>query len=451
MKQDFRKVNRPLVQLGKLSIYFALAWFLPPQAASAQWPQFGGPHRNFMCETKGLAAKWAEDGPKKLWTRELGDGYATIVADGGVLYTMYRTGDDEFTVALDEKTGKTVWEHKNPSPFTKLMAEFGPGPHSTPLLVGDRLYTIGTNAVLHCFDKKTGKVLWLHDLPKEFNGDIPGRGYGASPIAYKSTVILAVDRKREDEEDGDKAEENKEAKPVEGQSLMAFDQATGDVVWKAHDYPVSYASPILIRFEGEEQLVLLMEKEIIGVNPDDGTLLWHHAMKPEGANLATPVWIAPDMLFCSSAYDSGSRVLKLSKKDGKTVPEELWYSRKMRVHHANAIPVGDYVYGSSGDFGPAFFMGVNLKTGEIAWRERGFAKSTCVYADGKFILLDEDGQLGLATATPEGLTVHSKCKLTERYSWAAPTLVGAKLYLRDRKNILALDLSADGAGAGLTN
>jgi len=430
---------------------FALTSSILSQPASAQWTQFGGPNRNFMCDSKGLAAKWPEEGPKKLWTRELGDGYATIIADGGILYTMYRTGDDEFSVALDEKTGKTVWEHKNPSPFTKLMAEFGPGPHSTPLLVGDRLYGIGTNAVMHCYDKKTGNILWMHDLPKEFGGDIPGRGYGSSPIAYKNTVIVAVDRKREDEGGDAKAEENKEAKPVEGQSLMAFDQSTGKVTWKAQDYPVSYASPILIRFESEEQLVLLMEKEIIGVNPDNGTLLWHHPMKPEGANLATPLWIAPDMLFCSSAYDSGSRVLKLTKKEGKTVPEEVWYSRKMRVHHANAIPLGDYVYGSSGDFGPAFFMGVNVKTGEIAWRERGFAKATCVYADGKLILLDEDGQLGLATATPQGLTVHSKCKPAERYAWAVPTLVGTKLYLRDRKNILAIDLSAEGAGSNVTN
>jgi len=305
--------------------------------------------------------------------------------------------------------------------------------------------------VMHSYDKKTGKVIWMHDLPKEFNADIPGRGYGSSPIAYKNTVIVAVDRKREDERGGDKAEENKEAKPVDGQSLMAFDQATGSVVWKAHDYPVSYASPILIRFEGEEQLVLLAAKEIIGLNPDNGTLLWHHAMKPEGASLATPVWIGPDMLFCSSAYDSGSRVIKLTKKEGKTVPEELWYSRKMRVHHANAIPLGDYVYGSSGDSGPAFFMGVNVKTGEVAWRERGFAKSTCVYGDGKFILLDEDGQLGLATATPQGLTVHSKFKPAERYAWAAPTLVGTKLYFRDRKNIFAFDLSTEAAGASVTN
>ena len=451
MRQHFIRMDRALVRFCEASLWCAMVSTALPKSASAQWPQFGGPNRNFMCDTKGLASKWPDEGPNKLWSRELGDGYATIIADGGILYTMYRAGDDEFTAALDERTGKTLWEHKNLSPFTKLMAEFGPGPHSTPLLVGDRLYTIGTNAVMHCFDKKVGKVIWMHDLPKEFSADIPGRGYGSSPIAYKDTVFVVVDRKREGEGGGDKPEESKEATPVEGQSLMAFDLATGGVVWKAHDYPASYPSPILVRFEGEDQLVLLMEKEIIAVNPANGTLLWHHAMKPEGANLATPVWIAPDMIFCSSAYDSGSRVIKLAKKEGKTVPEELWYSRKMRVHHANAIPLGDYVYGSSGDFGPAFFMGVNVKTGEIVWRERGFAKSTCVSADGKLILLDEDGQLALATATPQGLTVHSKCKLTERYSWAAPTLVGTKLYLRDRKNILALDLSAKGAGGNVTN
>lgn len=451
MKSAFNEVVRSFRGFGWTLLLFVLASCRPPSTASTQWAQFGGPHRNFVCDAQGLATQWPDDGPKKLWTRELGDGYATIVADGGVLYTMYRVGEDELTIALNAESGKTVWEHKIPSPFTKLMAEFGPGPHSTPLLIGDRLYTIGTNAVMHCFDKKSGKVLWMHDLPKEYDGDIPGRGYGSSPIAYKNTVIVVVDRKRKGEGEGDKAEEAEETKPVEGQSLMAFDQSTGSVAWKAHDYPASYPSPILIRFEGEEQLVLLMEKEIIGVNPENGALLWHHVTKPEGANLSTPVWIAPDMLFCSSAYDSGSRVIKLSRKDGKTVPEELWYSRKMRVHHANAIPLGDYVYGSSGDFGPAFFMGVKVKTGEIAWRERGFAKSTCVYADGKLILLDEDGQLALATATPQGLTVHSKCKLTERYSWAAPTLVGAKLYLRDRKNILALDLSAEGAGISGSN
>jgi len=415
-------------------------------AASAQWPQWGGPNRNFMLESAPLADSWPEEGPRRIWHRELGDGYSTIVVDDDVLYTTYRTNEDEFTVALDANTGKTIWEHKNPSPFTSTMGQFGPGPHSTPLIVGNRLFTIGTNALLNCFDRRTGEVLWKHDLPGEFGAPIPERGYACSPIAYKGTVIVPVDRQRPDEDD-DSSEENREDEEteakenVEGQTLVAFDQATGEVVWKSQDYPVPYSSPVLIDFDGQEQLVFLMQHEMIGVNPADGELLWKHEFDPEGFHCATPLWTGDDLLFVSSAYGVGSRVIRLVKKDGKTVPEELWYNKKLRIHHGNAIRIGDYVYGSSGDFGAALFMGINIHTGERLWVNRDFAKATCLYADGKLIILDEDGQLALATATPEGLTVHSKCKVaTEEYAWAAPTLVGTTLYVRDRQHIMALDL-----------
>lgn len=411
-------------------------------AANAPWPQWGGPSRNFMAEAEGLADRWPEEGPRKLWHRELGDGYATILVEDGRLYTMYRKDKNEFTIALDAKTGKTLWEHRNPSPTTRLMEEFGAGPSSTPLLVGHRLFSVGTNMVMHCFDKRTGQILWKHDLVAEYGASVPGRGYCASPIAYKNMVIVAVDRKHEDAEGGESEGESasKPADPREGQSLMAFDQSSGSPIWKSQDYPVSHSSPILIEFAGAPQLVFLMAKEMIGVNPDNGDLLWHHPFKPEGVNLATPLWNGDDLLFCSSAYDSGSRVVKLTQKDGKTIPEELWYTRKMRIHHGNAVRVGDYLFGSSGDRSPAFFMSLNIKTGKVAWRERGFKKATCVYGDGKLIILDEDGTLALTTATPEGLTVHSKCTIAERYAWAAPTLVGRTLYVRDRKHIMALDL-----------
>jgi len=408
-----------------------------------QWEQWGGPNRNFMVESPPLADTWPDGGPRKLWHRELGDGYSTIVADDGLLYTMYRVDEDEYTVAIDEATGETVWEHKNPSPFTPLMAQFGPGPHATPVVAGNRVFTIGTNAVMHCLDKRNGKVLWKHDLAGEYGAPVPGRGYGCSPICYKNTVIVGVDRVRgggrdEGEDEGAAAPE-REQPPAE-QSLMAFDQRRGDVVWRSQDYPISYASPILINFETEEQLVFLMEREMMGVNPNNGSLLWHIPFEQEGANLATPYWNGKDLIFCSSAYDSGSRTVRLTKKEGKTVPEELWYSRKMRIQHGNVVQIGDNVYGSSGDFGPAFFVSVDINTGEVGWRTRGFKKSTCLLADGKLIILDEDGELTLATVTPEGLNVHSQCTIAERYAWAAPTLVGTKLYVRDRKHIMAFDL-----------
>ncbi len=424
---------------------FIVALSLCSVPAVAQWPQFGGPNRDFKVNSKGLAEKWPENGPKKIWERDLGDGYSTIVVDDGLLFTMYRTGEDEFSVALDAKTGKTIWEHKQPSPSTEVMNQFGPGPHATPLVDGVLVYTIGTNGMLNAFEKKSGDVIWSHDLVKEYNGYIPDRGYGNSPLTYKDALIFVLDRPRED--DDSKPKEGEPKKNTEGgissaQSVVALNKTTGELMWTSQDMPVGYASPIHIKFDGKDQLVFVMRKDMIGLNADTGELLWQHELKPEGANITTPVFDGKDTFFMSSAYDSGSRAIKLSKKDGKIVPEELWYSRKMRVHHGDAILLDDYIYGSSGDFGPAFFMAINLKTGETAWRERGFSKANCVYADGKLILLDEDGQLALVTVDPKGWKILSQAKVAERYAWAAPTLVDKTLYIRDRKKIMALDLSA---------
>ena len=56
-------------------------------------------------------------------------------------------------------------------------------------------------------------------------------------------------------------------------------------------------------------------------------------------------------------------------------------------------------------------------------------------------MIDEDGKLVLATPTPAGLTIHSEVALLNHNAWTVPTLVGTTLYVRDRKIILALDLS----------
>lgn len=407
---------------GSLALSFALALGAISSEACGQWPQWGGPNRNFEVDTSALAAEWPKEGPKRLWHRPLGDGYSTVTVADGKLYTMYRKDGKEYTISLDAKTGKTLWEKGESVEVTKLMTQFGEGPHSTPLISGDRLFTIGVNCLLRCFESKTGEVLWQHDLAKEFGMEIPGRGYSSSPIEYKDTIILPV---------GGKA----------GQSMMAFDKSTGKVVWKNQDFEPTHSSPILIEFHGKPQLIVFMGAELVGLNPEDGSLLWQQEHPTQyGANLATPVWDGKDILFFSAAYNSGSRCIKLVMKDGKVATEELWFSKKMRIHHGNVILAGGYAYGSSGDFGPAFLMCADLLTGKLAWRERGFAKSTFLHGAGKLIILDQDGQLGLAEISPQGIKVRSRCKIAEPYAWAAPTLVGTILYVRDREHIMALDL-----------
>jgi len=398
-----------------------LVFALGIASAALEWPQFGGPYRNFKSDSTGLPPAWPGSGPKKLWSRDLGEGYSSIVVDGTLLYTMYRQGSQEVVLAADVNSGKTIWENRYEAPFQPgMQMENGSGPHSTPLVTASAVITAGILGKFQALEKKSGKVLWLHELFKKFGGQTPGRGYACSPVAYKDTVIMKVGG--------------------EGAAVVAFRQKDGSVAWKKQNFAPSPSSPLLINISGQDQLVVFMGDLVAGLNPNNGELLWSHPHRTDwGLNISTPIWGDDNILFISSAYSGGSRALQLSLSQGKTTVKELWFTNRMRLHHGNAIRIGDYVYGSSGDFGPAPLTAVEVKTGKIAWQDRSFSKTTMVHADGKLVLLDEDGHLALATISPAGLKVLSKVALLQRNAWTAPTLVGTRLYVRDRKTMMALD------------
>ena len=405
----------------------------------AGWSQWGGPTRDFKAPSTGLAAAWPEGGPRQVWSRALGEGYSAIVTDGSALFTIYRppkgliativgkftsaAGDPEVVIALDAATGRTLWEHTYDAPILSGMGmEYGPGPHSTPLVLGDLVYAVGVTGKLHALDKHSGRVVWAHDLWGQMGGTKQGRGYACSPLAYGSTVIMALGGP--------------------GQAMAAFDQKTGKLVWKAGSFSLSPSSPLLIRVDGQEQMVVFHADGIAGLDPGSGATLWSHPHATQyGLNISTPVWGPDNLLFVSSAYDGGSRVLELKQTGGKTAVRELWFNRRMRIHIGNAIRLGDLVIGSSGDFGPGILTAVNVRTGAVAWQERGLSRASAVHADGKLIVLDEDGVLGLAYPDAQGLNLRSRAEVLTNRAWTIPTLAGTKLYLRDRVNIKALELS----------
>ena len=405
--------------------------------AADEWPQWGGPHRNFIVEASGLAEKWPESGPPVIWSRPLGTGHSAIVAADGRLFTMYRVGNgrvrqgpweaEEAVIALDAGTGRTLWEYKYPS--RREDFGFGAGPHSTPIVVGERLFTFGTNKQLHAFDTRTGRLLWSHDLVKAFSSPpllirpVVKAGYGCSPIAYKDTIICSVGGP--------------------GQSVMAFRQSDGHVVWKSGDFLTSEAAPILIELAGRSQLVVFGGGTVNGLDPENGRVLWSHPHDPgNDLNCATPIWGRDNVLFVSSAYKAGSRAIRLVQRGTATMPEELWFTNRTRFMFLNAIRIGDFIYGTTGDFGPAFLTALDLKTGEAKWQQRGFSRASLLYADGKAIILEEDGDLSLATLSPDGATILSQAKAFETMSWTVPTLVGTTLFARDREKIVAFHLGA---------
>src|SRR5688572_28203937 len=395
-----------LVALSRVPPASVLLAILLAAPASAQWPQWGGKDRNFQSSATGLADAWPEAGPRRLWERPLGAGYSSIVADGGLLYTMYRSGEDEVVVALGAKTGATEWEHK------VRTTRWKEPPNSTPVVAGDRIYTLGYTGILSALDKSSGKLAWSHDLIEEYGAKCPQFGFAASPLAHDGSLILPMGGA--------------------GTGVAAFALADGKLLWHDHDLEEIYASPLLIQVEGEAQVVVLAAQRIVGLSPETGELLWSETLEGE-QNIATPVWCA-DGLLCVTA-SPGSIGFRLSKADGKTRVERAW-KNEVALPQTTVVRAGDYLYGSTGEHVTA----IHAKTGEVAWKEPGFSLANLISADGKILALDTEGVLALATAGPDAWKVSSRVSLLKPQAFTAPTLADKSLYLRDLEKIIAIDL-----------
>lgn len=421
----------------------------------AQWSQWGGPNRNFTVDNPRLADFWPKEGPKRLWHRKLGDGCSTIVCDEGVLYTMYRKGctsDSEYTIAVDQATGKTIWEYENRTPriSSKEDGWGGEGPNSTPLVVGDYVYSIGLRGVIHCFDKKSGAVVWRRDLVTEFGSHAPSTaiGYSCSPIAYKNSVITSSGRDwtfhHENPSGGTGKMRDTDTKGT-GHTYIALDQKTGVVLWRTLYFPADCSSPILIRFAGQDQLVGQTRTGLVGVNPENGSLLWRHAWPRENA-YTTPVWDENGLVFYTTGAGDPGHVIRLLDRSGAITTEDVWSSQKMKSWVATPVLMGDYLVGGTGS-DPGFLVAMHMQTGKVSSRERGYNGPSFVSAGDKLLILSQDGWLTLATLQSGSLTVLSKCKVAERYSFSVPTLAESTLYVRDRKHMMAFELGEADAGS----
>lgn len=391
-------------------------------AADAPWPQFAGPTRDFNVTGVDITTAWPESGPKRLWQHNLGDGYSSIVVADDTLYTMYHADGKDHVVALSPEDGAVRWDFAYDAPFPPdTDTSFGPGPRSTPLAAGERLVTVSVGGLLHCLDRKSGKPLWQHDLVKEYGGNIPTFGYAASPLLFDGRVIVAVGG--------------------EGKGVVAFRLADGSIDWATGDDKCAYSSPVIIEVDGQKQLVVLMAKQIVALKPENGDRLWTFAHETfADVNAALPVWGKDNLLFVTSAYRTGSRMLKLNRNGDGTDVEQIWNAERIGVHHGAVVRVDDMLIGSVGMMGPAFLVGVDAKSGEQLWKQRGVAKANVMRVGDRFLVLGEDGELMLAKADRKGLEVLCKAAILERSSWTPPTVVGSRVYVRDRKSIVALDL-----------
>jgi outer membrane protein assembly factor BamB len=401
-----------------LGLVFLLA---STRAFEGDWRQWGGPSRNFSVRAD-IAPSWPEGGPRQRWRRTLGDGFSSIVGDGTTLYTMYRDGADDVVVALDATSGKTAWETRYAAPFDETCSQrLGQAPRAAPLIASDRLITVSAGGLMHSFDRQTGTKQWTLPLVTTAT-DAKPCGYSTSPVLFRNTIVTMAGGK--------------------GRGVVAVDLASGREVWAAQDFSNGYSSPLLIDVGGSPELIAFTAGEISGLDPTTGALEWSVPHPADyGVNVAMPVWGDDGVLFVSSAYNGGSRALKLSRKDGRVQAEERWANKRVRIHFGNAVRIGDRVYAANGDFGAAPLVAVDVNTGDPVWRDRSVPRASLLAVGSQLLALGEDGVLILATPKADGLQIDGRTQVFSGLSWTVPSLIGSTLYLRDRKEVVALDLS----------
>jgi outer membrane protein assembly factor BamB len=202
-----------------------VAWALTAAGQAREWSQWRGPNRDGVSSETGLLKQWPPAGPPQIWRAGgAGTGYSSFSSSAGRLYTLGVRGDTEYVIALDEATGRKLWETASGRRFRN---EQGDGPRSTPTVDDSRVYAFGGSGDLSCLDAATGARIWAVNVVQRLGGATPYWGYSESPLVIGDRLLVNVGGRRA--------------------SIVAFNKQDGAVLWQNHDDEAGYSSPVLIR------------------------------------------------------------------------------------------------------------------------------------------------------------------------------------------------------------
>jgi outer membrane protein assembly factor BamB len=390
-------------------------------ARAADWPQWLGPGRDGRSAETGLLTEWPAAGPKVLWRVPGGVGMSGVAVAGGRAFTMAMRGDDELAVALDAADGREVWAVRVGPAFRERQ---GDGPRATPTVDGGHVFVQSASGPLACLDAATGKTVWTRDLIAEFGAENAPWGMCGSPLIEGGLVIACPGAK--------------------GASVAALDKATGKTVRRAGDDKAGYASPVAMAVGGARQIVAFSAGSLNGFDAATGKVAWGLPWKTDfDCNIATPL-VLGERLFVASGEGVGCRMLEPAAAGGpKAVWESLGPKSVMLTHWSTAVAHEGRLYGVSGEFNGVVNLNcVDAATGRLQWSQPRFGAAGIALADGHLFLATRTGELVCVEASPAGFKEKGRVRLLQDKVYANPSIAGGRLYLRDRKDIVCVDLSA---------
>ena len=165
------------------SLCLCALWLTP--FVNADWPHMRGPAYDAVSAERDLADAWPSDGPPRLWTRELGQGYSGFIVADGKLFTQRQTLGGQFLVCLDPDSGETIWEYRYDWAWQPKGAY--PGPYSSPTWHNGKVFYASTNSTVGCVDGKTGSSVWSINIKEKFKGRGFDFGYARRRRSSRTT------------------------------------------------------------------------------------------------------------------------------------------------------------------------------------------------------------------------------------------------------------------------
>jgi len=231
-----------------LSLWLDLSLFIScfcNTAMAADWPNWRGPNHNGISSETGWLATWPKDGPKILWERAIGTGFASITVSGDRVYATGNLDDNDVVYCLDAKTGAEIWKTSYQCPL--LAKSHEGGPCATPTVDGDAIYTFSKNGDALRFEAATGRIVWHRNVNKALECKPPTWYYASSPLIIGELVILNA-----------------------GTYGVALNKADGTVVWQNGKGPSGYSTPVPCTLDGQRCIVFAVCKEFVAVEPATG-------------------------------------------------------------------------------------------------------------------------------------------------------------------------------------
>lgn len=397
-------------------------------AVAGDWPQILGPRRDgHAAADEKLAAAWPAAGPPVVWSREVGAGYAGVAVAAGRAYLFHRVGDRELVEAFDAATGETVWKDDgHPTAFQPQVGG-GDGPLCVPVVAGEKVIVFGASGTLACLDAQTGRRAWTRATHRDFDAPEGYFGAGSTPLVVAGRVIVNVGGARRDA------------------GLVAFDLATGETAWQAVGDAASYSAPVPVEVDGKPHVLAVTRLACVLVDAATGEIRWRFPFGQRGptVNAATPVLLAENRLLVTAAYGIGSVCAAF---DGRAA-RPLWEGvDSLATQYGTPILVAGHLYAIDGrdDVPPADFKCLDPATGRVLWVERDVGYGTLIEAGGKLLAAKTDGELLLVEPDPAAFKVLARARPFGPELAGAlrglPALAGGRLYLRDDRRLLGLQV-----------